>query len=501
MAKIILLQSELRPALPTVRGNVDYLRFETELRRMDVLLECSGAETLFVELSLDRWLARSGERVPTVREQEKFQGASRQALRCNVLQRILGEGHRGMSRRLAECPLFQWFCRADRLEEVRVPSKSQVARYAEWLPAEQLEAVVSRLLQAAASTDAQSGESALGLANAIELDTVWMDSTCVEANIHFPVDWVLLRDATRTLMKATALIRRHGLKGRMRDPEALVREMNQRCIAMAQAGKAVDSKRARKRVLRQMKGLTRVVRGHAQRHRQLLDEHWQETDWTRKEAEQVLARMDGVLAQLPQAVKQAHERIIGERLVPNAEKILSLYDADLHVIVRGKAGAAVEFGNTLLIVEQAQGLVLDWHLYQESAPADSGQLPASLERLAARFGAERIEAIGGDRGFDSAANRTLLEEEGLFNGLCPRGTAEFKRRRHGARFVSMQRRRSQIEGRIAILKNDFLGRPLRAKGYAHRALGVVWSVLAHNLWVLARLETAQSAEEARREAA
>ena len=42
---------------------------------------------------------------------------------------------------------------------------------------------------------------------------------------------------------------------------------------------------------------------------------------------------------------------------------------------------------------------------------------------------------------------------------------------------------------------------MRAKGYAHRALGVVWSVLAHNLWVLARLETAAEAEAARREAA
>jgi hypothetical protein len=31
----------------------------------------------------------------------------------------------------------------------------------------------------------------------------------------------------------------------------------------------------------------------------------------------------------------------------------------------------VDFGNTLLLVEPAQGLVVDWHLYEESAPADS----------------------------------------------------------------------------------------------------------------------------------
>lgn len=64
--------------------------------------------------------------------------------------------------------------------------------------------------------------------------------------------------------------------------------------------------------------------------------------WTRPQAEQVLARIDGVLAPLPQAVQQDHERIIGERPVANADKLLSLYERDLHVIVRGKAGAAAK---------------------------------------------------------------------------------------------------------------------------------------------------------------
>ena len=487
MAKIIPLQRELRPALPTVRGNVDYLRFEAELRRVDELLRLSGVEALFVQQCVEGWLARSGNIVPTAWQQRRYQQASSQALRCNVLRQMLGEDFRGMSRRLAECPLFQWFCGVDRLEAVRVPSKSQLGRYATWVPDESMEAVVGRLLRAATETDPAEGINRLWLANDLELDTVWVDSTCVEAHIHFPVDWVLLRDATRTLMKATGLIRRHGLKCRMQEPGYFLRAMNRHCIGMAQAGKQAHGQKARKRVLRAMKGLTRVVRNHARRHRDLLDAHWRQTDWTRAQAEQVLARIDGVLAQLPAAVKQAHERIIGERLVANAEKVLSLYEPDVHVIVRGKAGAEVEFGNTLLIVEQAQGLVLDWRLYQESAPVDCRQLPGSLKRLEERLGVGAIRALGGDRGFDSAANRALLADKRIFNGLCPRAAQELKRRRHGARFGALQRRRSQTEARIAILKNDFLGQPLRAKGYANRSLAVVWSVLAHNLWVLARL--------------
>ena len=54
---------------------------------------------------------------------------------------------------------------------------------------------------------------------------------------------------------------------------------------------------------------------------------------------------------MPAAIAQAHERIIGERVVPNDDKILSLYQPHAQVYVRGKAGADVEFGLQLLISE------------------------------------------------------------------------------------------------------------------------------------------------------
>jgi hypothetical protein len=112
-----------------------------------------------------------------------------------------------------------------------------------------------------------------------------------------------------------------------------------------------------------------------------LDKHWRPTDWTRPQAEEVLRRIDGVLELLPQAQKQAHERIIGARQVANAQKILSLYEPEVRVIVRGKAGAEVEFGNTVLLGETRQGLILDYELFRESAPADSQALFGSLIRV------------------------------------------------------------------------------------------------------------------------
>jgi hypothetical protein len=485
-AAILPFQPTLCPALPVVLGNVDYREFEFQLRRVDQLLIASGVEKSFVEQSL----ARYDRQFPaaTTKARARHQRHSYRALRCNVLRGLLGEDYRGMSRRLAECPLFRWFCGLEELAAVRVPGKSTLQDYAHWLPAATLRPIIEQLIRAAQQP---TGAAALELAQGIELETVWLDTTCLKTNIHFPVDWVLLGDAVRTLMKATRLIRAHGLKQRMEPPETFLKAMNRLSLRMTFARRAKDSKKQRKKILRLMKQLVKVVAGHARRHRALLDQAWAQTDWTRPQAEQVLRRMDGVLALLPQAQKQAHERIIGERRVDNADKVLSLYETDTRVIVRGKAGAAVEFGNTLLLAEQKDGVIVDWQLHRDSVPADVRQLPESMARMEAAYGVGTLQALGADRGFSSAANQALLQAKGIYDGICPKHPARLQERMTEDRFVQLQRRRSQTEGRIAIFKNGFLGRPLRAKGFEHREMAVTWQVLTHNLWVLARLEQKQ----------
>jgi hypothetical protein len=308
------------------------------------------------------------------------------------------------------------------------------------------------------------------------------------------VDWVLLRDGVRTLMKATTLIRNQGIKGRMEPPEQFLRRINRLSMEMTHQRRAADCRKGRKRVLRQMKKLVKVVRGHARRHRQLLDAKWQETQLTRRQAVQVLRRIDQVLELLPQAQKQAHERIIGGRLVENREKILSLYEPDVHVIVRGKAGAEVEFGNTVLLGENRQGVILDYQIYKEQAPADAHLLVESLERVQTGLGTT-VGGVAADRGFSSAINSRGLEEAGIFNGICPRQPQQLKERMKDKKFVHLQRRRSRTEARIGILKNGFLGRPMRAKGFAHRELALAWGVLTHNLWMLARLRKTKKHKE------
>lgn len=489
---MILFPTELRPRLPTIVGNVDYLTLRRRLEQIDELLRSSGVERAFVEQALQDWLTR-GSHPPTAREQEKFQVRSRRALRCNILRTLLQEDYRGFSCSLAGNPLYQWFCWIDALDQVRVPSKSELQRYAHWLEAAPMRELIQGLLLAGINRSRE-----LELKKAVDLEDYFLDTTCLEANVHFPVDWVLLRDGTRTLMKAVTLIRQAGLKGRMEPPPQFLRRINRLSIEMTHSRRKSRGQKERKRILRRMKKLVKVVGRHARRHRELLDQEWEKTDWTRRQAEAVLRRIDQVLELLPRAQKQAHERIIGGRPVDNAEKILSLYEPDIHVLVRGKAGAEVEFGNTVLPGENQQGIILDYQIWKEPAPADVHLLVESLERVV--VGLEQgVSAVGADRGFASKTNTMGLKEAEIFDGICPRSPEELKERMKDQRFVRMQKRRSQTEARISIVQRGFLGRPMRAKGFAHRELALAWGILTHNLWMFARLRNKK--EEPLRQAA
>ncbi len=141
--------------------------------------------------------------------------------------------------------------------------------------------------------------------------------------------------------------------------------------------------------------------------------------------------------------------------------------------MRRKAGAEVEFGNTLFLAENPQGLIIDWEFFRESAPADSALLPRSVGRMEAAYG-PKLRAMAADRGFDSQTNRIGLEAQEIYNAVCARDPRLLRQRGRGWKFKRLQRRRAQTEGRIGIVKNVFLGRADAQQGlYAPAADGDV----------------------------
>jgi hypothetical protein len=431
----------------------------------------------------------------SLKQTERLWGHARQMIRLAVARHFFQLDYRGFAVRLADSSLLQSFCMIyperdphnPMSTRLRPPGKSTLQALENQLPEKVIRDLCTLVTRMAAG-ECENDPEPLGLAERIELENLYLDTTCLEANIHYPVDWRLLGDAVRTMMLSVIRIRKAGLVNRMENPKIFMRRMNVLSMQMTQVSRGADSKNSRKRVLRKMKKLVETVRRHAQRHRELLTKHWQETDLSEGIMRNILWGLDNVLDQIKEIIHQAHERIIGGRKLETGEKILSLYEHEINVMVRKKTGHDVEFGNALSICEQKNGLIVDWYLYRDRIPSDSGDvLPDTLNRVAETYKKTKIQNLTTDRGFDCARNRALLEKEEITNGMCPKRVTELTARMSDPDFARHQVRRAQTEGRIGILKNVFLRLAIRTKEFDRRERAVTWGILTHNLWVLARL--------------
>lgn len=489
MSATLVFQTVLRPALPTIYGPLDYRAQRALFERMDAILSASGLEGEFITAALVDQKIHLAKL--SAKRQQRFARWSIVCLRANIARTLLGLSHREFCARLADSPLLQWFVQVGDLAVIRVFAKSTSQRFESWVSAQSMRRINDRFTTLCADQP-QSTDAPFGLAEPVDFSDAYFDTTALKAPIHFPADWVLLGDAARTLMKATLCIRRAGLRERMpQAPEEFLREMNKAAMAMSAQRRKKDSKRQRKAILRSMKKQVKRIAAHAQSHLEALRTRRSETNLSEGQAAQIECRIENILQQLPAAIKQAHERIIGERQVDNEAKILSLYDRSVQVIVRGKASAEVEFGSKLTLMEIGSGMIIDYHLHRDNI-ADSNTLSPSLERIPSHI-TGRIAAIWGDRGTQSAANEKLLKDKGIRSGLCPRNVDELARRlKEEPEMKAGLKRRGSTEARIAIIKNIFVGNPGKGRSFEAREKACGWSVLTHNLWVLARLPQAQN---------
>ena len=423
------MTKDTQPYLPVkltpVKGSTDYNNFYDFYKNLNTILLESGLDLQFsllyieaIKLEKEAEAAKTGETYTMSSEKRLYyQQQGIEAFRCNFIREREGLSYVDLSKALGSNTVLQKFCNLLNIKCIFVPSKSQLHRYATLVSPENLTKLHNRF-----NTVLYEDQHFL---DDIKSGDLYLDSTCVKAQMHHPVDWVLLRDACRTMLKAVSLIRDAGVKCRMKSPDKFMSEMNGLCIKMAGANRKHDNKKSRKAALRELKILTKTIAKHADSHLIKFEMDWESSAYTQGQARNIMNRLEGIVEITPQIIKQAHERIIGERLVDNADKILSLYQDNVHVITRRKAEAHNEFGSQLLIAEQKNGFIVDFIFEKEKISNDSKMLPTIIENYESNFG-ESPESITTDRGFSSPKNTKILEDKKVFNAICPKSPTELQ---------------------------------------------------------------------------
>ena len=309
-----------------------------------------------------------------------------------------------------------------------------------------------------------------------------IDSTVVEANIHYPTDSQLVADGLRKVTRVGRKIRELLGDG----VERLVdhsRSVQRRLLRIAKhlrhrTGRAVQKVREVTAEIAQIaESQMRVANRIGQQAKEALAAT---SDQVARPARRLAERLEQTQDLLGRVIAQHRAVLRGEVHIP--DRVVSLADPDARPIVKGKLGKPVQFGYKTQIIEAEGGFVTDYTVDRGNPPDADALLPA-LHRHKTRF--RRAPGIvAADRGYDKATNHTGCYDLGVRNVAIPkRGKVSADRRRFQQRrsFRRAQAWRSGSEATISRLKRNYgLGRS-RYRGYDRVATGVGLAIFAHNL--------------------
>jgi IS5 family transposase len=166
----------------------------------------------------------------------------------------------------------------------------------------------------------------------------------------------------------------------------------------------------------------------------------------------------------------------------SATRVVSLHDPDARPIAKGRINRPVEFGYKAQVVDNEDGIVLDYTV-EEGNPPDAPELVPAVKRITERAG--RVPAaVTTDRGYGEARVEAELRDIGVKTVAIPRkGQPGLARRatEHSRRFRSLIKWRTGCEGRISHLKHRY---GWARSGVAGRDRTAAWcghGVFAHNL--------------------
>jgi IS5 family transposase len=405
-----------------------------------------------------------------------------QVLRSLILMRVKNWDYRELRERIADgftLRLFTDFrCKP-------VPKHNAFNRAFNRLTPQTLQAVNDLVVKAAVDLGLEDGKR------------LRVDTTVVQADVHYPTDSTLLWDAVRVITRLIGYLaeaaqqRFRGFRNRTRAARRRMQEI-QRMTPKERHERQTKKYRQLIRITEEVVNSARKVLERTQkaRPRNLLAE---------LNISELRKKIDHYCELADRVIDQARRRVLEGEQVPNAGKIFSIFETHTDLIKRGKVLTPVEFGHKVLLVESTQRLITQYKVL-DGNPADEQQVEASLESHKKNFG-RAPELYSSDRGFFSEPNVKFCKQEGVRVVSIPqRGgkkTAKREAYEKSPAFKEGQRFRAGIEGSISVL---FRGRGMKrclAEGRQRFELLVGAAVLANNLMRIAALLAERSPRKRR----
>jgi IS5 family transposase len=317
-----------------------------------------------------------------------------------------------------------------------------------------------------------------------------VDTTVVEANIHYPTDSSLLGDGVRVLTRAmkriAAIAGDAGAKLRDRSRSVKYRILE---IGRAARSKGDTGKEKLQQAYRKLLEATSRVVGQAKRFsREIASGVKKSSDVFQQAAMEGLRKeLDTMAPRVQQVMQQARARVLGGDTHVDG-KLVSIFEPGTEIIRKGKASKPTEFGKMVKIQEAENQMIISYEVF-EKRPSDSTLLVPAIESHEEQLG--RVpNLVAADAAFYSASNEKTAHEKGVKRVCIPnRNTKSADRKKEQKKpwFRDGQKWRTGCEGRISVMKRRHGLNRCRDKGDRGMQRWVGLGVIGDNLINIGRV--------------
>ena len=322
---------------------------------------------------------------------------------------------------------------------------------------------------------------------------VRVDTTVVEADIHYPTDVDLLADGVRVVTRSVKQLHRlgAGVEGTFRN---IGRAVKKRLLALGKGLKQDDEKKQATRASITAEVLTmaeRLVRRARTAQNEVAEWVKQQGDRTPRPVTRRVKELATWLDRTERVIAQTKQVLSGD--VHVKDRLISLFDPDARPIKKGNLRRPTEFGYKVCVSDEDRGFVTDYAVLSGN-PADPTVLVPAIARHTERVGTVPKE-VATDRGMARPTNEKALAHLGVEHCSLPKTgpkSAAEQDKERSRWFRRLQRFRAGGEGRISLLKRKYGWRRSRLRGIDGVKTWVGWGAIAHNLSKYAQIKLAKA---------
>jgi IS5 family transposase len=388
-------------------------------------------------------------------------------LRMLTIKHLYDWSYEQTALRVADSLVLRQFCR---VYLQATPDQSTLCRWANLIQPQTLQAFNQRIMNLAIDNRLTRGRK------------LRMDGMVVETTIHHPTDSRLLADSVRVLGRT--LTRAKRLLGSGTELSTEMFRNRQRSAKRTARKIAERSRRGREQLKPHYQRLVQTTRATIRQAGRVLSEL---QDLAAEKGHSLIETLQTFLPRAEQVLDQTERRVFCGEKVPQAEKLVSIFEPHTDIIRRGKVNKDTEFGHKVWLGEVEGGFIAQYEVL-DGNPNDECQWQPTLEKHVQLFGRPPTQASA-DRGVHSADNEAFAAKLGVKRVVLPKpGRKSETRRQHERQrwFRRGRRFHAGVEGRISVITRKYGLDRCRNRGQDGFECWVGWGVIANNLTAMAK---------------